>query len=150
MNKIKVVAKIERDVRNFFFVRLLYSFSELPDNLCTVYEIADGELLTKIINMSQTVLCEASSSMILGNSLVSYNVIEKRCTGNLYGACRAVPNFVIAGTLPQVDFNEINYLIGLISKVMIRENLGEFLVQYNEKNMSYKEFYSFQQNLSLY
>ena len=150
MNKIRVVARIERDVRNFFFVRLLYSFSELPDNLRTVYEINDRNLLTKIVNMSQAVLYEANNGIGLRNSIVAYNVIEKHCTGNLYMARRVVPNIAISGTVAQVNFDEINYLLVLISKVMIREDLGEFLVEYNGKNMSFDEFYSFQQNLSLY
>ena len=150
MNKIKVVAKIERDVKNFFFVKLLYSFSELPDNLHTVYEITDRNLLTKIINMSRDVLYEVNSSVFSNSSVVAYNVVEKRCTSNLYVARKVVPNTVIAGTVAQVNFDEINNLIALISKVMMRENLGEFLVDYNGKSMSCKEFYDFQQNLSLY
>lgn len=150
MNKIKVVARIERDARNFFFVRLLYSFTELPDNLRTAYEITDRELLAKIIKMSQIVLYEAKDSMILGNLLVAYNVIEKRCTSNLYVARRVVPDIVIAGTSEQANFAEINYLLGLISNVMIRENLGEISVQHNGKNMSCNEFYNIQKNFYLY
>lgn len=149
MNKIRVVARIERDVRNFFFVRMLYTFSELPNNLRTVYEITDKNLLAKIINLSHSLLCEANN-IFSETLIVAYNVVEKQCTRSLYIARRVVPDIVIAGTSAQANFAEINYLLGLISNVMIRENLGEISVQHNGKNMSCNEFYNIQKNFYLY
>ena len=51
--KIVAIAKLERDARNFFFVKMLYGYDiSMIDNLKSVFEIDDTHLLMDLIDIS--------------------------------------------------------------------------------------------------
>lgn len=149
--KIKVVAKIERDARNYFFVKMLYGIVGSNRELETVYEIEDSRLFDTLIEMSNNALKFLGRNEV-GNVIVIYYTRpgwKSWYSENGLDADYTNPTKVIAGTLGTNDLNEINYLIGRISKVISVDDMGEFWIQYGEKLMTKEGFYDFQKELSI-
>ena len=145
---IKAIAKIERDARNYFFVKMLYGFSDTKNELKTIYEINDEGLMDNLVALSYTALntftCGGRSDY--GSEIVIYDVISKnRYYG--YHIDYREPNHIIVGTMAMPNFSHINYLIRMISFTMEKENIGEFFIQYKEEVMNCEEFYNYQKRL---
>lgn len=146
--KIKAIAKIERDAQNFFFVKMLYGYANEGETQ-TVYEIEDNILKDNLIALSYMAIDSFPIRSDFGYSIIIYNPETKYCHhGRLTNY--KIANKIIVGTVPENYFDEINYLIQMISKIIERNNLGEFYVQYKNKMMTAKEFYEFQKELSIY
>lgn len=70
--KIKVIAKIERDARNYFFVKMLYGIVGSDRALETVYEIEDSRLFDTLIGISNEALKFLGINNEVGNAIVIY------------------------------------------------------------------------------
>lgn len=145
--KIKAVAKIERDARNYFFVKMLYGIVGSNRGLETVYEIEDSRLFDTLIGMSNEALKFLGIRNEVGNTIVIY--YTKYGWKSWYSnrgpdVDYTNPMKVIAGTAETNDLKEINYLISRLSKTIYQNNMGEFWVQYGDKLMTEEEFYEFQ------
>lgn len=147
--KLKVVAKIERDAQNFFFVKMLYGYTNSQEGVQTVYAIKDKELLEKLIYLSHSALIGASRVSEYGNTIIIYDVPSK-CCYNVYRTNYAADNKIIVGTTSRMIFSEINYLLHIVSKTIEKEEMGEFFVQYKDEVMTIEEFYEFQDKLRIY
>lgn len=150
--KIKAIAKIKKDARNYFFVKMLYGIVGSDRVLETVYQIEDTRLFDTLIEMSNKALKYLGKRNEVGNAIVIY--YTKHGWKYWYSnsgpdADYTNPTKVIAGTVETNDLKEINYLIGRISKIIEEDNMGEFWVQYGDKLMSKEEFYEFQKELSV-
>lgn len=150
--KIKVVAKIERDARNYFFVKMLYGITDSNSHLETVYQIEDTRLFDTLIGMSNEALKFLGTRNEVGNAIVIY--YTKHGWKSWYANSGPDVDYenpmkVIAGTVGTNDLKEINYLINMISKTIKENNIGEFWVQYGDKLMTKEEFYEFQKELSI-
>lgn len=150
--KIKAVAKIERDARNYFFVKMLYGIVGSNRGLETVYEIEDSRLFDTLIGISNEALKFLGIRNEVGNAIVIYytnhdSKSDRRYwwSGNGPDVDYTNPTKVIAGTVGTNDLTEINYLISKLSKTISQNNIGEFWVQYGQKLMTKDEFYEFQQ-----
>lgn len=155
--KIRVVAKIETDARNYFFVKMLYGIADSARVLETVYQIEDTRLFDTLIGISNEALKFLGIRNKVGNAIVIYYTKDALKSNRMYWYSNSGPDVdytnpmkVIAGTVATNDWKEINYLISRISKTMEENNMGEFYVQYGNKLMSEEEFYEFQRKLSVY
>lgn len=143
--KIRAIAKIERDAENYFFLKMLYG-DEADINLKTVYEIEDACLIAKLVEMSKNALRIFSIRSF--KTIVLYNPVNKwRFHGLDLGN---EENKILAGTISASDFDEINYLIHMISDVLKKKDMGSLVVSYEDKIMSEIEFHKFQESLSIY
>lgn len=149
--KIKAVAKIERDARNYFFVKMLYGIVGSNRELETVYEIEDTRLFDTLIGISNQALKFLGIRNEVGNAIVIYYTNHDSKTDRRYWYSNSGPDVdytnptkVVAGTVGTNDSKVINYLIDRISKVISQDDMGEFWVQYGEKLMTKEEFYEFQ------
>jgi len=150
--KIKVIAKIERDAQNFFFVKMYYGFMDseiIHYKERTVYEIEDKEFIDNLIALSYAALSRFRCGRNIGSTIVVYNT-KTRVRSNGPYANYTDPDQIIVGTVPMINFEEINYLVHMMSFVMEKEKLGEFFVQYKDKVMREDEFYEFQNKLSIH
>lgn len=147
--KIKVIAKIERDAQNLFFVKILYGFTDSKHEPDTVYTIEDSRLLDNLIGLSYMALENFPVSRDFGYSIVIYDPETKDCYSGPWTDYK-VPTKIIVGTDPRRYFDEINYLIQMLSKTIEENNMGELWVQYGDKLMTEEEFYEFQKELSIY
>lgn len=154
--RIKAVAKIERDARNYFFVKMLYGIVGSNIKVQTVYQIEDSRLFNTLIEMSNEALKFLGIRNEVGNTIVIYYTKHGSRSDRRYwysnsglDADYTNPTKVIAGTVGTNDLKEINYLISRLSKTISQNNMGEFWVQYGEELMSEEEFYEFQKELSV-
>lgn len=150
--KIKAVAKIERDARNYLFMKMLYGIVGSDTALETVYEIEDSRLFDTLIDMSNEALKFLRIRNEVENAIVIY--YTKHGWKSWYANSGpdvdyTNPMKVIAGTVGTNDTKEIKYLIHRISKVISQDDMGEFWVQYGDKLMTKEEFYEFQKGLSI-
>ena len=144
--KIKVIAKIERDAKNWFFVKILYGYADSEEKLKTVYKINHKELQQDLISLSYIVF----KGISLGydeKSIIFYDVV-KRTNSQGYDTYEG-PNKIVVGTNSNVEFSTINHLVHLLSYAIEKEKLGEFFVQYNDELMTEEAFYEFQRRLSI-
>lgn len=147
--RIKAVAKIERDARNYLFVKMLYGI--LGSNIEeTVYQIEDSRLLDTLIGISNEALKFLGTRNEVGNAIVIY--YTKKGWKSWYSNSGpdtdyTNPTKVIAGTVGTNELKEINYLIHRLSKTISRDDIGEFWVQYEDKLMTEEEFYELQKKL---
>lgn len=151
--KIKVVAKIERDARNYFFVKMLYGIKDSKCDPDTVYIIEDSRLLDNLVELSHEIFKNYEKFDIpkdFGFSknfemfVILYDINDKCC---YTAAWLGRPSKIIVGTTSTNNFMEINYLIKMISEVIKEKDMGEFWVQYGDKLMTIEEFYEFQKKL---
>lgn len=146
--KIKAIAKIERDAKNFFFVKILYGFEDSQTEPQTVFEMEDLELFESLIILFQKVHHNFICDRINANKIIvyspetkyTYNASDKN-NGGVY---------IFIGTESHVSWEYINYLARMLDYTMNKEKMGEFFVQYKDKIMKIKEFYEFQKNLSIF
>ncbi len=149
--KIKAIAKVERDAKNYFFVKMLYGFSDSSNEPLMVYGIEDEGLIDNLVALSYIALnmFPCGGRRECGNTIIIYDIITKyRYDGYYTDYTR--PNNIIVGTTSMNNFEDINYLIRMISHTIEKEKMGEFFVQYKDKVMTEKEFYEFQDELSIY
>lgn len=146
--KMKVIAKIERDAQNFFFVKMLYGY-ENEGEPKTIYEIEDSSLKDNAVVLSYRALDAFPVQNDLGHSIIIYDPATKYCYHD-YRTDYKMSIKILVGTIPRNNFDEINYLIHMLSKTIEGNNLREFCVQYKDKIMTEKEFYEFQKELSIY
>lgn len=146
--KLKAIAKIERDAQNFFFVKMLYGY-ENEGEPQTIYGIEDSSLKEDLISLSYMALKEFPICRDFGYSIIIYNPENGYCYYDNW-ANYEMSSKIIVGTVPKNYFDEINYLIRMISKTMERNNIGECWIQYKDKMMKEEEFYEFQNELSIY
>lgn len=146
--KIKAIARIERDAQNFFFVKMLYAFKNEGEPQ-TVYGIDDSDLKDNLIAMSCMALETFQVHNNIGYSVIIYNPKTQYCYHD-YRADYKMSNKILVGTIPMNNFDEINYLIHMISETIEKNDMGEFYVQYKDKIMTEIEFYQFQKSLSIY
>ena len=147
--KIVAIAKLERDARNFFFVKMLYGYDiSMIDNLKSVFEIDDTHLLMDLIDISTLALSVYKCRETIGNTILLYNPDQKFCytADNIYHDDEFK---IIVGTEAHNEFSDINYLVRMLSQT-IHAYSGTFAVQYKNKIMSEKEFYEFQGELSVF
>ncbi len=147
--RIKAIAKIERDTRNYIFVKMLYGIagSNIEE---TVYQIEDTRLFDTLIGMSNEALKFLGTRNEVGNAIVIYYTREgwKSWYSNSgTDTDYTNPTKVIAGTVGTNELKEINYLIHRLSKTISQDDMGEFWVQYEEELMTEEEFYEFQNKL---
>jgi len=147
--KIKVVAKIERDAKNFFFVKMLYGFKENEDELQTVYAIEEEGLIDNIVGLSYLSLNNFKCGRDIGSTIIVYDKETEYCYSG-YHIDYTEPNRIIVGTEPMLHFADINYLIRMISYTIKKEKMGDFSIKYNDQEMTADEFYKFQNELSIY
>lgn len=154
--KIKAVAKIERDARNYFFVKMLYGIVGSNRELETVYEIEDTRLFDTLIEISNEALKLLGIRNEVGNAIVIYytnhdSKYDRRYwySNSGYNTDYTNPTKVIAGTVGTNELIEINYLIHRLSKTISQNNMGEFWIQYGDKLMTEEEFYEFQKGFSI-
>lgn len=152
--KIKAVAKIKRDARNYFFVKMLYGIADSNESLETVYEIEDSRLFDTLIEISNEALKFLGKRNEIGDAIIIYytnhdSKYDRRYwwSGNGSDVNYKNPIKVVAGTIGTNDLKEINYLISRFSKTISQNNMGEFWVQYEDKLMTAEEFYEFQKEL---
>ncbi len=150
--KIKAIAKIERDARNYFFVKMLYGIVDSNRELETVYQIEDTRLFDTLIGISNEALKFLGKRNEVGNAIVIY--YTKHGWKSWYSDSGpdvdyTNPMKVITGTVGTNELKEINYLINMLSKTIKEDNMGEFWIQYGNKLMTKEEFYEFQKELSI-
>lgn len=146
--KIKVIARIEKNAQNLFWVKMLYGFTDSKYEPDTVYNIEDNRLLDNLIGLSYMTLECFPNSKRIGYSIIIY---DPETTYYWHYNYRInYNNKIIIGTIPKDRFKEINYIIQMISKTIEENNMGEFWVQYEDKMMTAEEFYEFQKELLIY
>lgn len=147
--EIKVVAKIERDAQNFFFAKMLYGFKDSENELQTVYGIEDENLIDNIVALSYMALNTFGCGINVGSTIIIYDTkSQHRHSG--YHTDYTAPNQIIVGTTPMPNFEDINYLIRMLSYMIKKEKMGDFSIRYKDKEMTVDEFYEFQKELSIY
>ena len=148
--KIKAIAKIERDAQNYFFVKMLYGYSDSQNELQTAYEIEDEGLKDNLVALSYTALNAFEyGKTIDGDKTIVICDSKTKYPYHGYGTDYTAPDRIITGNIPLSQFKEINFLIRMISYIMKKEKLGEFWVQYEDKTMTSKEFMEFQKEISI-
>lgn len=130
MTDMIVVAKIERDARNFFFVRMLYGHGA-NKKLQTVYEIQEKKMRDNVIALACDAIEAYPVKRDTGDTIIIYNTEEKICS---YGPQTdySIPTKMIAGTTPAPYFYDIKYLLQMIEKTMEKNMMGDFWVEYKE------------------
>lgn len=147
--EITVVAKIERDAQNFFFAKMLYGFEDSENGLQTVYGIEDENLIDNIVALSYMALNTFKCGINVGSTIIIYDTkSQDRHSG--YHTDYTAPDRIIVGTMPMPNFEDINYLIRMISYMIEKEKMGDFSIRYKDKEMTVDEFYEFQKELSIY
>ncbi len=150
MTDLLVVAKIERDAQNLFFVKMLYGHRG-DKELQTVYEIQEKRMIDNLKALACKVIEEYPVKREIGNTIIMYNPEKKFCFHGPRADYR-IPTKIIAGTTPKASFDDINYLFQMIEKTIEKNMMGVFLVQYKDKNMrmTVDEFYEFEKELSIF
>ena len=126
--KIKAIAKVERDAQNFFFVKMLYGF-ENEGEPKTIYEIHDSDLKDDLISLSYMALEFFPVRQNFGYSIIIYDPETQYCYYD-YWTDYTRPTKILVGTTPKNYFEEINYLIQMISETIEKNNMGTFYFQY--------------------
>lgn len=146
--KIKAIAKIERDAKNFFFVKMLYGFEESQRKPQTIFEMKDVEVYDSLVILSRKALSNFQCcSSFTGDRIIVYNPEGKYSQPAFQSYAHNNP--IIIGTEPSNSFRDINYLARMLDYTMNEEKIGEFFVQYKEQIMRIEAFYEFQKNLSI-
>lgn len=148
--KIKAIAKIERDAQNYFFVKMLYGYENEAEPQ-TIYSIEDRELKENLIALSCMALktFKIEYRREIGYTIIIYDPETKYCYHG-YNTDYQMSAKIIVGTIPNNHFEDINYLIRMISYTIDKYNMGEFWIQYNDRIMNKEEFYEFQKELSIH
>lgn len=145
--KIKAIAKIERDAQNNFFVKMLYGLTNSKYEPETVFQIEDIRLIDTLITLSNKAI-EIFQINNVGTKIVIYEPKTKH-TYSGYNTDYTIPSKIIVGTVSSNEFEDINYLVHMMSYTMKKHDMGELWIQYENKLMSEEEFYEFQKELSI-
>lgn len=148
--KINAIAKIERDARNFFFVKMLYGYENEVDPQ-VIYSIENIEFKQSLSALSNKALKTFKIEYYkeVGGSIIIYDYKDKYCYYG-YNVDYQKPDTIIVGTMPHNYFGDINYLIYMISYTIDKYNLGDLWIECDGKKMTEKEFYEFQKELLIY
>lgn len=138
--EIIAVAQLEKDARNFFFIKMLYGYSK--NELHTVYEIEDEKLLEDLIEFSSNAL-KYENCIYCGDKIILFDTKKKYFKYSI----KLYYDSIIVGTLPDARWDEMNYLVRLISLAMKKGDRGKFFIQYKDKIMNEEEFYEAQDEL---
>lgn len=141
-----VVARVERDAKNLFFVRMLYGFTHEKEALCSPATIDDSRMLDVLIGMTHSALSDFPCGNYCGSTIIVYNTNNGGYYHGSYSEYK-VPDTIITGTKSADTLKDVNYLIRMISHTVTKNNMGEFCVEYEGKKMSAEEFYEFQKGL---
>jgi len=139
--KIKVIASLEKDARNYFFVRMLYSYIDSEEQPKSVFEIEDEELKDILVKISDEAL--QFHDRFKPNSIIIYYPSKNKIE---YGenANYTEKNKIIAGTIPKNHFEGVDYMLSVLTVVNLRssnfKDFGEILVQYEGKTMIVEDF----------
>ncbi len=145
--KIKVIAKIENNTQNLFFINMLYSLIDSRYGPETVENIEDNRLLDNIIDLSYMTIKRFPNHICFRNSIIMYDSQNENYYYNGYKMDDRLYTKIIIGTSPKKNFGQINYLIQMMSKTIEENNMGEFKVQYKDRIMTKEQFYEFQKEL---